>query len=55
MPREIVVGTYCECGHPKSDHDGGDCAYGWSGEPDEAEACSCQQFVYAGDDVVLVR
>lgn len=29
-----------ECGHPKSDHEEGDCAYGWSGEPDE-EPCEC--------------
>lgn len=30
----------CECGHPESDHEMVDCAYGWTGEPDEAP-CEC--------------
>lgn len=31
----------CECGHPESDHEWTDCAYGWTNEPDEDEACDC--------------
>jgi hypothetical protein len=43
----IVVETLCRCGHPGSDHEGGDCAYGWTDEPDELDedACACVGFV----------
>ena len=48
----ITVGEYCECDHPKSDHDtaGQECAYGWTDEPDE-EPCDCLGYVFAGHDV----
>lgn len=53
----ISVGTFCRtCSHPKSDHDtvGEECAYGWTGEPDEDE-CDCEQFILGGHDVIPVR
>ena len=56
-PAWVKVGEYCECRHPKYDHGtaGQECAYGWTGEPDEDEPCACLGYVYAGDDVVPVR
>ena len=52
----VSVGSYCECDHSKSDHEyanDGACAYGWTDEPDEPEACPCEAFVYRGENVTL--
>ncbi len=45
----VVRARICVCGHPASDHET-ECAFGWTGEPDEAEPCACESFAALAEE-----